>query len=174
MIGSRLNHYEIKARLGKGGMGEVYVAHDSRLKREVALKVLPRGGFALDRLMEIAIPLADAVSNAHRAGITHRDLKPDNVMIDADGRLRMLDFGLAKEPDRRYQAALELRNELEELRREVDSGELVSGALPASPVGRSLRPWAILVGAAAVVTVVGILLVRLTGVSLSEPEARHG
>ena len=47
-------------------------------------------------LLEIGIPLADAVSRAHRAGITHRDLKPDNVMIDAEGRLRVLDFGLAK------------------------------------------------------------------------------
>ena len=59
-------------------------------------QLLPKGGFPLGRLLEIAIPLADAVSCAHRAGITHRDLKPDNIMIDADGRLRVLDFGLAK------------------------------------------------------------------------------
>jgi Tol biopolymer transport system component/tRNA A-37 threonylcarbamoyl transferase component Bud32 len=58
--------------------------------------LLPRDGFPLDRALEIAIPLADAVSTAHRAGITHRDLKPDNVMVDAQGRLRVLDFGLAK------------------------------------------------------------------------------
>jgi Tol biopolymer transport system component len=59
-------------------------------------QLLPKGGFPFRRLLEIAIPLTDAVSRAHRAGITHRDLKPDNVMIDGDGRLRVLDFGLAK------------------------------------------------------------------------------
>ncbi|NIV45497.1 MAG: protein kinase, partial [Gammaproteobacteria bacterium] len=50
-------------------------------------ELLPAEGFPLARLLEIAIPLADAVSRAHRAGITHRDLKPDNVMIDDEGRL---------------------------------------------------------------------------------------
>jgi serine/threonine protein kinase len=59
-------------------------------------KVLPRNGFSLGELLEIAIPLADAVSSAHRTGITHRDLKPDNIMVDGEGRLRVLDFGLAK------------------------------------------------------------------------------
>jgi Tol biopolymer transport system component/tRNA A-37 threonylcarbamoyl transferase component Bud32 len=70
-------------------------------------QLLPRGGFPLNRLLEIAIPLADAVSRAHRAGVTHRDLKPDNVMIDAEGRLRVLDFGLAKlqEPTESAEAA---------------------------------------------------------------------
>jgi len=154
LIGRTLAHYEVVASLGKGGMGEVYVAEDTKLQRRVALKVLPkemaddperrsrferearavaalshpnivtvhsveeadgvhfitmelvegktlgkmlpRNGFSLGELLEIAIPLADAVSSAHRTGITHRDLKPDNIMIDAEGRLRVLDFGLAK------------------------------------------------------------------------------
>jgi serine/threonine protein kinase len=154
LIGKTLSHFTITAKLGEGGMGEVYRATDSQLDREVAIKVLPeavagnpdrlarfereakavaalnhpnivtvfsveeaegihfiamelvegqalsellpRGGFSSDRLLEIAIPLADAVSCAHRSGITHRDLKPDNVMVDRDGRLRVLDFGLAK------------------------------------------------------------------------------
>ncbi len=152
--GQRLLHYRLIEKIGEGGMGVVWRAEDTKLGRQVALKVLPqsmaadpdrrarferearavaalnhpnivtlysveesdgihfitmelvdgpkltqllpRGGFALNRLLEIAIPLADAVSRAHRAGITHRDLKPDNVMIDAEGRLRVLDFGLAK------------------------------------------------------------------------------
>lgn len=58
--------------------------------------MLPRNGFRLSELLGIAIPLADAVSSAHRMGITHRDLKPDNIMVDNEGRLRVLDFGLAK------------------------------------------------------------------------------
>ena len=154
MIGKTLAHYEVVGSLGKGGMGEVYVAEDTKLGRRIALKVLPKemaadperrarferearavaalshpnivtvhsveeadgvhfitmelvegktlakmlpkNGYALSELLEIAIPLADAVSSAHRTGITHRDLKPDNVMVDGEGRLRVLDFGLAK------------------------------------------------------------------------------
>jgi Tol biopolymer transport system component len=157
MIGKNLAHYKILAKIGQGGMGEVYRARDTKLDREVALKVLPpemadapgrldrferearavaalkhpnivtihsveevdglhfltmelvegkrltnilpKNGFPLDRVFEIAIPLADAVSSAHARGITHRDLKPDNIMIDGEGRLRVLDFGLAKLQD---------------------------------------------------------------------------
>ena len=157
MIGKILAHYEILTKIGQGGMGEVYRALDSKLDREVALKILPtdmarkperlerfkreakavaalkhpnivtiysveeieglhfltmelvegrtlsnllpKAGFPLDRLFDIAIPLADAVSCAHARGITHRDLKPDNIMIDGEGRLRVLDFGLAKLQD---------------------------------------------------------------------------
>lgn len=59
-------------------------------------EALPQGGMPFDRLLQIAIPLTAAVSAAHERGITHRDLKPQNVMIGTDGRVKVLDFGLAK------------------------------------------------------------------------------
>ncbi len=154
MIGTTVSHYRITGKLGSGGMGEVYEAEDTELRRRVALKVLPEHlasdperlerfkrearavaslnhpnivtlhsveesdgchfltmelvdgksldalipetGFDLERLFELAIPIADALSAAHEKGVVHRDLKPANVMVGEDGRLRIVDFGLAK------------------------------------------------------------------------------
>jgi Tol biopolymer transport system component len=152
--GQMLSHYRLAEKIGEGGMGEVYRAEDTRLGREIALKVLPSAmaadterrarfereakaiaalnhpnivtlhsveeaeglhfltmelvegktlselipgqGLSLDRFFELAVALADAVSAAHERGITHRDLKPANVMVGKEGRLKVLDFGLAK------------------------------------------------------------------------------
>jgi len=152
--GTKLGPYEIVSPLGAGGMGEVYRARDSRLKRDVAIKVLPRalsadadrlrrfeqealataalnhpnilavfdigssdgspyvvselleGETLRDRLRGGPIPVRKALdyasqivrglAAAHEKGIVHRDLKPENLFLTKDGRLKILDFGLAK------------------------------------------------------------------------------
>ena len=154
MIGSRLAHYTVVSPLGAGGMGEVWRATDSKLGRDVALKLLPAavsrdperlarfqreaqvlaslnhphigaiygfetvddvrflvlelvegptladrlaaGPVPVDEALRIALQIAEAVEAAHERGIVHRDLKPANVKVTPDGRVKVLDFGLAK------------------------------------------------------------------------------
>jgi serine/threonine protein kinase len=154
MLGTSIAHYEITAKLGQGGMGEVYRATDTKLDREVAIKVLPqavaqdkerlarfereakvlaqlnhpniasvygfdqhegvwflvmecveaedlssilkKGPIPVDEALEIGKQITEALEAAHEKDIIHRDLKPGNIKVDADGRVKVLDFGLAK------------------------------------------------------------------------------
>jgi serine/threonine-protein kinase len=155
--GTRLGPYEILTLLGAGGMGEVYRARDTKLNRDVALKILPaafagnsermsrfqreaqvlaslnhpniaaiygleesagmralvmelvegptlsehirQGAMPLDAALPIARQIAEALETAHEKGIIHRDLKPDNIKITPEGKVKVLDFGLAKAMD---------------------------------------------------------------------------
>ena len=152
--GTILGRYEIRSPLGAGGMGEVYRAHDTRLDRDVAIKVLPeylttdperlrrfeqearataalnhpnilavhqmateggvsylveelldgetlrerlrRGPIPLRKAIDYAVQIAHGLAAAHDRGIVHRDLKPENLFVTKDGRVKILDFGLAR------------------------------------------------------------------------------
>ena len=155
LANARLGPYEIRSTLGAGGMGEVYRARDTRLNRDVAIKVLreddaasvesrsrferearaiaalnhpnivavydfgieagqqyivselvegeslrgllPGKPVPIRKLLDIATQVADGLAAAHAAGVVHRDLKPENIMLARDGRVKILDFGLARQ-----------------------------------------------------------------------------
>src|SRR5262245_58739743 len=153
-IGTQLGSMEVTALIGRGGMGEVYRARDTKLKRDVAIKILPdefsrdadrvsrfqreaevlaslnhpniaaiydlqeangsrylvlelvegetladriaRGPIPVEEALDVARNICEALEAAHEKGIIHRDLKPANVKITPDGKVKVLDFGLAK------------------------------------------------------------------------------
>jgi serine/threonine-protein kinase len=175
--GTKLGRYEIRSQLGAGGMGEVYLAQDTKLDRKVALKILPptlaedkdrmsrfvreaklasalnhpniitiheigeidgvhfiatefiegetltaqlqRELPSLKSTLEIGLQVASALDVAHRAGIVHRDIKPDNIMVRDDGIVKVLDFGLVKltatnssEVDREAETKIQVKTSL--------------------------------------------------------------
>src|SRR4026208_2166163 len=154
MIGTRLGSYQITAKLGEGGMGEVYRATDTKLKRDVAIKVRPaeftedkerlarfereaqllaqlhhpniasifgleesggtkalimelvegptlaerleQGPLPFNESLSVSLQIAHALEEAHEKGIVHRDLKPQNIKASMEGKVKVLDFGLAR------------------------------------------------------------------------------
>src|SRR5205823_946124 len=79
--------------------GDVPLLTMELIEGRTLAETIPKDGLPIRRCLEIAIAVADAVAAAHARGIVHRDLKPANVMITNDGRVKVLDFGLAKRRD---------------------------------------------------------------------------
>ncbi len=91
-----LNHPNIVTIFSVERQNDVHFITMEYVSGQTLTNLIPPGGMRIEQCLEIAVPLVDAVSAAHQRGITHRDLKPDNVMVTEEGRVKVLDFGLAK------------------------------------------------------------------------------
>jgi len=96
---SALNHPNIVTIYEINSVGAVDFIAMELVEGETLAALLSRGRIGVEHVLDIATQIADAVGRAHRAGIVHRDLKPTNVMINDDGLVKVLDFGLAKVVD---------------------------------------------------------------------------
>ncbi len=102
-----VNHPNIVTIHGVEESGGVHFLAMELVEGRTLREVIPRGGLPFPEFLRLAVQLTEAVAVAHAAGITHRDLKPDNVMITGSGRLKVLDFGLAKRLDEPHEASFE-------------------------------------------------------------------
>ena len=91
-----LNHPNIVTLYSVEEVANLHFLTMELVEGKALADLIPRGGLPVERLLDVAIPLADAIGAAHARGIIHRDLKPANVMVTPDGRVKVLDFGLAK------------------------------------------------------------------------------
>src|SRR5450631_2349595 len=91
-----LNHPHIVTIFSVEEVGGVHFLTMELIDGQPLDRLIPDGGFPVERIVEFASALAGALAAAHEKGIIHRDLKPANVMVTSDGRLKILDFGLAK------------------------------------------------------------------------------
>ena len=99
LAASALNHPNILTVYDIGAEGEIQYLVSEVIEGDSLRAEMNRGRVALKRLLDVAHQIADGLAAAHEAGIVHRDLKPENVMLTADGRVKIVDFGLAKTPD---------------------------------------------------------------------------